>query len=132
MAGSRRDIQHFRFINGIEVIANVLHWEEDSFIEINNALMMEPIENPEDDGRSFYVLKPMVSYSDNLGKGITVNPNAIMCVTEPSSIVLEQYTSSLRDILHQLEDDASPDDKTSNVVAFDSKRKLLTEEDESL
>lgn len=129
MAGIRRDIQQIRFINGVEVIANILHWEEDTFIEINNALMMEPLENTEDDGRSFYILKPMVSYSDNLGKGITVNPNAIMCITEPSAVVLEQYTASLRDIIHQLEDDEERKEPTSNVVSLSTKR-MLTEDDD--
>ena len=132
MAGRNRNIQQIRFINGEEVLANIVHWEEDSFIEMNNALSMIPIESDVDDGRAFYMLKPLVSYTDDLGQSITVNPGSIMCMCEPSPTVMEQYTSSLRDILHQLEDDAEVRQKSGKVVSIDTKRKLLTEEDESL
>ena len=131
MAGRNRDIRQIRFINGEEVLANILHWEEDNFIEINNALSMIPIESDEEN-KSFYILKPLISYTNDLGKFITVNPNSIMCISEPSPTVLDQYTSSLRDIIHQLDDEEEIRQQSGTVVSIDSKRKLLTEEDESL
>ena len=127
MAGRNRSIQQIRFVNGTECIANILHWEDDNYIEINNALVMEPIESDTDDPKSYYLLRPLISYSDDLSKAITVNPGSIMCVSEPSPVVLGQYESSLREILNQLdyEDDNGAE---GNVVSFDSRKRILTEE----
>ena len=127
MAGRNRSIQQIRFVNGTECIANILHWEDDAYIEINNALVMEALESDADDPKSYYLLRPLISYSDDLGKAITVNPGAIMCVSEPSPVVLEQYQGSLREILNQLEDDKE-DKGEGNVVAFDSRKRILTED----
>ena len=127
MAGRNRSIQQIRFINGTECIANILYWEDDNYIEINNALVMEPLESDVDDPKSYYLLRPLISYSDDLGKAITVNPGSIMCVSEPSPTVLEQYQGSLREILNQLENDLE-DKGDGNVVAFDSRKRILTED----
>ena len=126
MAGRNRSIQQIRFINGTECIANILSWDED-IIEINNALVMEPLESDIDDHKSYYLLKPLVSYSDDLTKAITVNPSAIMCVSEPSSTVVDQYSGSLREILNQL-DDGDGEGTEGNVVTLDSRRRTLTED----
>ena len=126
MAGRNRSIQQIRFINGTECIANILMWDED-IIEVNNALVMEPLESDLDDPKAYYLLKPLVSYSDDLSKAITVNPGSIMCVTEPSPTVLEQYQGSLREILNQLDDEDDSNSDT-NVVSFDSRKRLLTED----
>jgi len=126
MAGRNRSIQQIRFINGAECIANILHWDED-IIEMNNALVMEALESDPDDHKSYYLLKPLISYSDDLSKAVTVNPGAIMCVSEPSPTVLEQYQGSLREILNQLDDEGDSKGDT-NVVSFDSRKRLLTED----
>ena len=126
MAGRNRSIQQIRFINGTECIANILSWDED-IIEINNALVMEPLESDIDDHKSYYLLKPLISYSDDLSKAITVNPGAIMCVSEPSSTVVDQYSGSLREILNQL-DDGDGEGTEGNVVTLDSRRRTLTED----
>ena len=126
MAGRNRSVQQIRFINGTECIANILVWDED-IIEMNNALVMEPIESDPDDYKSYYLLKPLISYSDDLSKAVTVNPGAIMCVSDPSSTVLEQYQGSLREILNQLDDEGDSKGDT-NVVSFDSRKRLLTED----
>jgi hypothetical protein len=125
MAGRNRSIQQIRFINGTECIANILAWDED-IIEVNNALAMEPIESDPDDHKSYYLLKPLVSYSEDLSKAITVNPGAILCVSEPSPTVVEQYQGSLREILNQLDDEGEGTE--GNVVALDSRRRTLTED----
>ena len=127
MAGRNRDIQQIRFINGLECLANIVHWEEEAFVEINNALVMEGLESEPGDNKAYYLLKPLVSYTDDLSKPITVNPGSIMCMCEPSSTVLEQYQASLREILHQLDDDPEIDSAT-NIVSFDSRKRLLTED----
>ena len=109
----------------MEVLMNILHWEEDTFIEANNCLAMEPLEGEFDDDKSYYVLRPMVSYSEDLSKPITINPASIMCLCAPSDTVMEQYRSSLASILNQMEDEPpikSPE-PTSNIVSFNPKNR---------
>ena len=126
MAGRNRSIQQIRFINGSECIANILVWDDD-IIEMNNALVMEPLESDIDDHKSYYLLKPLMSYSDDLTKAITVNPGAVMCVSDPSPTVVEQYEGSLREIDNQIDDgDDSP--SGTNVVSLDSRKRILTED----
>jgi hypothetical protein len=130
MAGPNRNIQQLRLVDGTEIVANILHWEENDYIEANNILIMEPLDSPEDDDRAYYILKPLVSYTDDMAKTSTLNPNTVISVTEPSPTVLQQYGNSLRDIIRQMGTEI--DDGPTNVVSFDSRKKLLTEEDESL
>jgi len=129
MAGRNRDIQQIRFLDGTEVLANILFWEEDTLIEANNILemlTMEDMEHPNED-RSYYMLKPLVMYTDDVSKKSMINPNSIMTVTKPSDTVIAQYTASLAEIVHAMEGDLDGE-SPSNVVAFDSKKKLLTED----
>ena len=126
MAGRNRSIQQIRFINGSECIANILVWDDD-IIEMNNALVMEPLESDIDDHKSYYLLKPLMSYSDDLTKAITVNPGAVMCVSDPSPTVIEQYEGSLREIHSQI-DDGDDSQSGTNVVSLDSRKRLLTED----
>ena len=129
MAGRNRDIQQIRFLDGTEVLANILFWEEDTLIEANNILemiSMEDMEHPNED-RSYYMLKPLVMYTDDVAKKSMINPNSIMTVTKPSDTVIAQYTASLAEIVHAMEGDLDGE-SPSNVVAFDSKKKLLTED----
>ena len=129
MAGRNRDIQQIRFLDGTEVLANILFWEEDTLIEANNILemiSMEDMEHPNED-RSYYMLKPLVMYTDDVAKKSMINPNSIMTVTKPSDTVIAQYTASLAEIVHAMEGDLDGEGP-SNVVAFDSKKKLLTED----
>ena len=130
MAGPNRNIQQIRLVDGTEILASIIHWEEDMFVEANNILMMEPLDNPEDDDRAYYILKPLVSYIDDMAKSSTLNPHTFISVTEPSPVVLKQYANSLRDIIRQM--GTETDEGPTNVVAIDSRKKLLTEEDESL
>ena len=129
MAGRNRDIQQIRFLDGTEVLANILFWEEDTLIEANNILemlTMEDMEHPNED-RSYYMLKPLVMYTDDVSKKSMINPNSIMTVTKPSDTVIAQYTASLAEIIHAMEGELDGEGP-SNVVAFDSKKKLLTED----
>ena len=123
MAGRGRNIQQIRFVNGMEALANIVQWEED-MIEANNVLLMEPLYSDEDD-KAYYVLKPMVSYTDDLGRNITINPGSIICVAEPSEIVMRQYESSIRDIIQQM---GGEDVADGNVVSFDSRKRILLED----
>jgi len=129
MAGRNRDIQQIRFLDGTEVLANILYWEEDTMIQANNILEMTPMddmEHPNED-RSYYMLKPLVMYTDDVSKKTTINPNSIMAMTSPSDTVIAQYTASLAEIIHAMDGDLDGE-SPSNVVAFNSKKKLLTED----
>ena len=128
MAGRNRSIQQIRFLDGTEVLANILFWEEDTMIEANNILEMIPMDDMEhpDDNRSYYVLKPLVLYTNDLAKVTIVNPASIMTVTEPSAVMISQYTTSLAEIINAMDDGSG--EGPSNVVSFDSKKRLLTED----
>ena len=128
MAGPNRSIQQIRFLDGTEVLANILHWEEDTHIEANNILEMIQVEDMEhpDDQKTYYILKPLIMYTDDLSKTTTINPGSIMTVTEPSETVKGQYASSLAEISNAM-GDGLEDEGPSNVVSF-SRKKLLTED----
>ena len=128
MAGRNRNIQQIRFLDGTEVLANILFWDEDSLIEANNILQMiamDDMDHP-DENRAYYILKPLVMYTDDLSKKTIVNPSSIMTVTEPSDTMISQYTTSLAEIINAMGD--GDDSGPTNVVSFDSKRRLLTED----
>jgi hypothetical protein len=129
MAGPDRNIQQIRFLDGTEVLASIIHWEEDTYIEANNILEMIPMEDMDhpDDSKTYYILKPLVMYTDDLSKSTTINPGAIMTVTEPSDTVKAQYASSLAEI-GQAMGDVVDHAGHSNVVTFSRKKKLLTED----
>jgi hypothetical protein len=120
------NLQQIRFTDGLEVIANIMTWEEDTMIEANYILIMEILtdyqEDPTED-RSFYILKPMVSYIDDLSKTSIINPSAVISVTEPAEVVIKQYKNSITEIQDQMTEIIKADkerggDSVSNVIAF--------------
>lgn len=126
------NIQQIRFVNGMEAIANILHWDDDTNIEVNYLLQMDVLpeygEDPDED-RSFYILRPMVSYTDDLTKATTVNPGSIMTVSDPSPVVIKQYKNSIKEITSQMVN-KEEDSTVGNVIAFNPKKspQLLTED----
>lgn len=126
------DIQQMRLTNGMEIVANIVHWDDDTNIEVNYALIMEvlPEFGDEEEYKSYYVLKPLVSYTDDLAKSTVINPAAVMVVSDPSPTVIKQYKNSIKDISSQLGDNKDDGDKsTSNVLSFAPKKgpELLNE-----
>ena len=128
-----KNVQQIQMLSGQEILANILHWEEDTYIEANNILQMIPIEDLDlEDNKSYYILKPWVTYTDSLGKTTTINPGAVMCVTEPSKIVMEQYLNSLHEIITSMKEEEVLNNKKEsqgNVISFTPKSAptLLTE-----
>jgi len=125
------NIQQIRFANGMEAIANILHWDEDN-IEVNYLLQMEVLPEYGDDleeDRSFYILRPMVSYTDDLTKATTVNPGSIMTVSDPAPVVIKQYKNSIKEISAQMTN-KEEDSTVGNVIAFNPKKspQMLTED----
>ena len=126
------DIQQIRLVNGMEIVANIVHWDDDTNIEVNYALIMEvlPEFGDEEEYKSYYVLKPLVSYTDDLAKSSVINPGAVMVVSDPSPTVIKQYKNSIKDISSQLGDNKDDSDKSvSNVLSFAPKKgpELLNE-----
>ena len=126
------NIQQIRFSNGMEAIANILHWDEDTNVEVNYLLQMEVLPEYGDDleeDRSFYILRPMVSYTDDLARSTTINPGSIMTVSDPSPTVIKQYKNSIKEITAQMED-KEEDSTVGNVIAFNPKKspQMLTED----
>ena len=125
------NIQQIRFVNGMEAIANILHWDEDN-IEVNYLLQMDVLpeygEDPDED-RSFYILRPMVSYTDDLTKATTVNPSSVMTVSDPAPVVIKQYKNSIKEISAQMSN-KEEDSTVGNVIAFNPKKspQMLTED----
>ena len=125
------NIQQIRFVNGMEAIANILHWDEDN-VEVNYLLQMDVLpeygEDPDED-RSFYILRPMVSYTDDLTKATTVNPASVMTVSDPSPTVIKQYKNSIHEITSQMSG-KEEDSVIGNVIAFNPKKssQMLTED----
>lgn len=125
------NIQQIRFVNGMEAIANILHWDEDN-IEVNYLLQMDVLpeygEDPDED-RSFYILRPMVSYTDDLTRATTVNPSSVMTVSDPAPVVIKQYKNSIKEISSQMSN-KEEDSTVGNVIAFNPKKspQMLTED----
>ena len=125
------NIQQIRFVNGMEAIANILHWDEDN-VEVNYLLQMDVLpeygEDPDED-RSFYILRPMVSYTDDLTKATTVNPSSVMTVSDPAPVVIKQYKNSIKEISAQMSN-KEEDSTVGNVIAFNPKKspQMLTED----
>ena len=137
------NVQQIRFANGTEVLANLCKWDDEEFIEANCILEIErrslDVEFESDEGRSFYVLKPWVSYIDDMHKMTSINPVSIVSVTTPAPIVVEQYGTSLTEIIRYMDETSEEkndaevskvETQTDNVFHLTPKKtiQLLTED----
>ncbi len=60
------NVQQIRFSNGVEVLANVISWEDEELMEANLILEIEKKEELNfdlEDTKSYYILKPWISYT---------------------------------------------------------------------
>ena len=122
--------------DGHEILATILEWDETSqFVKANKILAMIPYDlgiDEDTDGKSFYILKPWVSYTNDLERVTLLSRSGIVAMTEPSPIVQEQYASSVSEIADTMvtDDDTKEETPTSNVISFNPKQTpptLLTE-----
>ena len=121
-------VKQLLMTNGEEILAEILDWKEGTYIEACNILSVIPYEIEGDDGKAYYILKPWVSYTDDIGKSSFINPNNVISLTEPSPVVVEQYRGSVEEISDGLKDDGDKVAKgvEGNVLSFTPKT-LLTE-----
>jgi|TARA_B110000908_G_C10256269_1_gene455702 hypothetical protein len=129
-------IIQIKLSTGQEIIAQSIEVDtEDSFV-ISHSLEMVAVEYDDDEiqlNKSYYILRPFVSYPEALDVVVSINPNAIVCINKPSKKVIEQYASSCDAIQEMLVDDNPVDDGTDsdptprgNILSFPPK--LLTED----
>ena len=118
------NVQQIRFGNGTEVLANISNWDDGEFIEANCMLEIErrsyDMDFESEEGKSFYVLKPWVSYIDDMYKITSVNPSSIVSVTTPSPIVVEQYTTSLIEIIKYMDETSQKVEPIKTAISTDS------------
>jgi hypothetical protein len=121
-------VKQMLMTNGEEILACILEWREGTYIEACNILSVIPYEIEGEDGKAYYILKPWVSYTDDIGKSSFINPNNVISLTEPSPVVVEQYRGSVEEISDGLKDDGGKVAKgvEGNVLSFTPKT-LLTE-----
>ena len=133
------NVQQIRFSNGVEVLANVISWEDEELMEANLILEIEKKEDLSfdlEDTKSYYILKPWISYTDDLHKTTVINPVSIMSVTIPGETVVGQYTTSIEEILKYMVNEVPAESESvpekgfgGNVFVFTPKSRpqLLTE-----
>lgn len=124
-----------KLVNGEELIACYENFGEGGDeMSVTYALSMSPLEFEYeemadlDQTRSYYVLRPFISYTDDLANNVGINPNAVIALTTPSDAVVEQYLGSVNQIQETLGLGTKPEAVSSadNVVSL---RPLPSKED---
>jgi len=119
-----------KIVTGQELLAVTVEQDEESFI-CSHVLDMVPAEyDDEDEIRTYYILRPFQSYSDNMENIISINPLTVVAISFPSAKVVEQYVSSLETIQEMLgaSEEISATGVEGNVLSFPPNKKLLTED----
>ena len=137
---NKEKIIQIKLSTGQEILAMSLDVDTPDTFVISYALEMVAVEY-EDDllelNKSYYILRPFVSYPESLDVIVSVNPNSIVMINKPSKKVLDQYYGSvdaIQDMLttdNEEEEDAIKTDgdsapKTGNIISFPPQ--LLTED----
>ena len=130
-------ILQINLMTGQEILAQSIEVDtEDSFV-VSHALEMVAVEYEDDElqlNKSYYILRPFISYPSALDVVVSINPTAIVCINKPSKKVIEQYTSSCDTIqemlLDEVPEEAVPHNTPNgNVLTFPpTPPKLLTED----
>lgn len=133
-------IQQIKLSTGDEIICQIVEWADQGggveVLLIRNALQLIPIEmfDEEELDRASYILKPYLTYTDDLAKTMVINPIATVAYGDPSPSVLRQYLSSVEQISDALHKEHNGEEISrsplENVVTFKPKGapKLLTED----
>lgn len=144
------EIVQMRLTSGQEIVCSFSDKNtlvEDSFM-VHSVLEMIPLSEPTDLSEvESYILRPFITYADDLNVEVSINPVTVVCVTYPSEAIRSQYLVSVREIQYKLGHDVEldPDEEghedeeehhgkqlppKSNVVSFTG-RQLLKEDDDS-
>ena len=145
------EIVQMRLASGQEVVCTFSDKNamvEDSFM-VHSVLEMIPLSEPTDLSEvESYILRPFITYADDLNVEVSINPVTVVCVTYPSEAIRSQYLVSVKEIQYKLGHDVEldPDEEghededidhhgeklphKSNVISFTG-RQLLKENDDS-
>ena len=143
MKATNSEVVQIRLVTGDEILCTFsddVESDENSFM-VHSILQMIPLSDvdPLTETES-YILRPYITYTDNLQRVISLNPVSVVCLAYPSRAIEAQYYNSLAEIEKQMghnidydmdaEDETIPprDSNVSNVVSFPSHKKLLTED----
>lgn len=132
-------IQQIKLNTGDEIICEIVEWQDQGngieVLLVRDALQIIPVEFYDDaePEKATYILKPYLTYTDDLNKVLVINPIATVAYGDPAPAVRKQYLSSVDQIKDALrkEEDLDQDLPTiKNVVTFRPKGspKLLTED----
>ena len=132
---ARGAVVQMKLMSGEEIICTFCE-DKDSTVEafhINYVLQMLPFGelDPYEETES-YILRPFVTYTDDLSADISLNPISVVFVAAPSEPIYRQYQKSVEEIQSKLvgEMGLPPEEpEVANVVSFPSRRHLLTEDE---
>ena len=134
MKYARGAVVQMKLLSGEEIICTFSEARE-SGVEaffVTHVLQMLPFGelDPYEETES-YILRPFVTYTEDLSTDIQLNPISVVFVTSPSEPIYHQYHKSVAEIQGKLMKHEMPEDEPAitNVVSFPSRKHLLTEDD---
>ena len=122
--------RHIKLISGEEVLLNVVQYEEDEWgreMMLATSAYSLIAQEDYDSGTRFYTFRPFMMQVTNPTHIMSINTDAIICMTIPSDIVKEQYETyvNLPDNIPEPSTDKESEEDNSedmNVVRFDPKK----------
>ena len=135
MKYARGAVVQMKLLSGEEIICTFCE-DKDSTVEafhIHYVLQMLPFGelDPYEETES-YILRPFVTYTEDLSTDIQLNPISVVFVAAPSEPIYHQYQKSVEEIQTKLVGKYGLDAEepsVANVVSFPSRKHLLTEDD---
>ena len=129
-----REIVQIRITSGETIMACFVEGHEtknpDSFI-LSFCLEMEPLVDDFEDfdptmnsSKEYYILKPWVTYTEDLSNIVSVNPANVVYVAKPSQTLITQYMRSCMEIQSKMRPvDEDEEQRGGNVVSFPNPNK---------
>ena len=124
------DIIQVKLVTGEEVICTFIEvFTTDDRFRVHSILEMIPI-TPDDmlDEIEQYLLRPYVTYTDDLTRESSLNPVSVVMVSPPSEAIRNQYILSVSEIQAKLGKLKPVAPTSGNVVSFHSRKQVLTED----
>ena len=131
-----QEIVQIKLITGSEIICTFGEGEQtpDEF-RVHSILEMIPLSEPDEMSEiEQYILRPYVTYCEDLSLEVSLNPVSVVLVAAPSDAIRRQYVLSVNEIQTKLGKGISvtpiprDSDAPSNVLSFVNRKQLLTED----
>jgi len=88
------DIRQFKLVTGDEIICNIVH-EDENEVVLQNVLQMTSVVQ---EGYKFYTFKAFMTYQDREDSLISVNPEKIVSVANPTEDLIREYLQGLEQL----------------------------------